>query len=265
MINDNTYPSPQEFFIDLPLYKIICFADGELEEGRKLLYFNETIDSYCPECNQYSIFSRFWRNQQHIKHKEDCWVDEGRFVIELQCSRNSNHMLFFLFNAEGKTIQKIGQLPSLASLNLYDVKKYSKVLDPKYFKELTKAIGLASHGVGVGSFVYLRRIFELLIEEAHDKAKNSTDWDESNYRNSRVSEKISILSSHLPEFLVKNKSMYSVLSKGIHELSENICLAAFPVIKVGIEMILEAKLEQINRDKKLAEATRAISALGSKI
>ncbi|MFI3135251.1 MAG: hypothetical protein QX197_00585 [Methylococcaceae bacterium] len=79
-----------------------------------------------------------------------------------------------------------------------------------------------------------------------------------------MNEKIVILNSELPEFLVENKSMYSILSKGIHELSENECLAAFPVIKVGIEIILDDKLEKINREKKLEEAKKAISTLGSK-
>lgn len=264
MNNEKKYPTPEEFLIDLPLYELISFADEDLEEGRKLRYFDETLDSYCPECNQHSIFSRYWRDQRKIEYAADCWVNKGRFVIELQCSRNNKHMHFFLFNAEGQTIQKIGQLPSLASLNLYDVKKYSKVLEEKYFKELTKAIGLASHGVGVGSFVYLRRIFEFLIAEAHDKAKDSVGWNESEYIGLRMNEKIAILSANLPAFLVENKSMYSILSKGIHELSENDCLAAFPVIKVGIEIILDDKLEKINREKKLEEAKRAISALGSK-
>lgn len=264
MSNERKYPTPEEFLIDLPLYELISFADEDLEEGRKLRYFDETLDSYCPECNQHSIFSRYWGNQRRIVYAADCWVNEGRFVIELQCSRNTKHMHFFLFNAEGQTIQKIGQLPSLASLNLYDVKKYSKVLEEKYFKELTKAIGLASHGVGVGSFVYLRRIFEFLIAEAHDKVKDSAGWNESEYISLRMNEKIAILSANLPAFLVENKAMYSILSKGIHELSENDCLAAFPVIKVGIEIILDDKLEKINREKKLEEAKRAISALGSK-
>ncbi len=264
MSNEKKYPTPKEFFIGLPLYEVLSFADEDLEEGRKLRYFDETLDSYCPECNQHSIFSRLWRYKKEIKLAEDCWVDEGRFVVEFKCSRNSKHMLFFLFNTEGQTIQKIGQLPSIASLNLYDVKKYSKVLEAKYFKELTKAIGLASHGVGVGSFVYLRRIFEFLIAEAHNKAKDSDGWNESEYISARMNEKIAILSSELPDFLVENKSMYSILSKGIHELSENDCLAAFPVIKVGIEIILDDKLEKINREKKLEEAKKAISELGSK-
>lgn len=257
------YPTPKEFLIDLPLYEVVTFNDNDLEEGRKLYCFNEIIDTYCPECNQHSIFSR--EGNYSTTSNSEIWVDAGRFVISLVCSRNREHKLFFLFTAIEKSIQKIGQLPSIASLNLFDVKKYSQVLEKKYFQELTKSIGLASHGVGVGSFVYLRRIFEFLIEEAHTNSLSIEGWDESAYTKSRMNEKIELLKAQLPEFLVENKSMYSILSKGIHELSENECLAAFPVVKLGIEIILDDKLETMRREKKLAEAKKAISVLAGTI
>jgi hypothetical protein len=257
------YPTPKEFLIDLPLYEVVTFSDDDLEDGRKLYCFNETLDTYCPECNQHSIFSRL--GSYSTTSQTDVWVDAGRFVITLGCSRDRSHTLFFLFTAEGNSIQKIGQLPSIASLNLFDVKKYSKVLEKKYFQELTKSIGLASHGVGVGSFVYLRRIFEFLIEEAHKSTISLEGWDEAAYKKARMNDKIEMLKTQLPEFLVDNKSMYSILSKGIHELSENECLAAFPVVKLGIEIILDDKLERMRREQKLAEAQKAISALASTI
>ncbi|WP_202802001.1 short-chain dehydrogenase [Catenovulum agarivorans] len=257
------YPTPKEFLIDLPLYEKVTFQNEDLKEGRELFCFNETLDTYCPECNQHSIFSRIGN---HVTTTDaSIWVDRGRFSISLGCSRNRKHTLFFLFHADGQTIQKIGQLPSIASLNLFDVKKYSKVLEKRYFQELTKSIGLASHGVGVGSFVYLRRIFEFLIEEAHRNLINDEGWDESNYQTARMAEKIELLKAQLPDFLVENKSMYSILSKGIHELNENECLAAFPVVKLGIEIILDDKLEKMRREQKLAEAKKAIASLASRI
>jgi hypothetical protein len=187
------------------------------------------------------------------------------FSIEVRCTRERAHRLLFIFKAEDQTLQKIGQFPSIADLNLFDVKKYAKVLEKKYFSELTKAIGLATHGVGVGSFVYLRRIFEFLIEESHLKLSQEQTWDEEAYKRARMNEKIEMLSAELPDFLVENKSMYSILSKGIHELSENDCLKAFPIIKIGIEIILDEKIDKLNKEKKLVEAKKALSALGGKI
>jgi hypothetical protein len=57
--------------------------------------------------------------------------------------------------------------------------------------------------------------------------------------------------------------MYGILSKGIHELSEEDCLKAFPAVKIGIEIILDAKLHAEAERKKLEEARRAIQALAS--
>lgn len=257
------YPTPKEFLIDIPLYEVITVEDGDLEEGRKLFCYDETLDTYCPQCNQHSIFSR--TDQFTNTSRVAVWLEYTRFSITLSCSRDKSHKLFFLFSVADQSIQKIGQLPSIASLNLFDVKKYSKVLEKKYFQELTKSIGLASHGVGVGSFVYLRRIFEFLIEEAHKNILSIEGWDEPTYKKARMNDKIEILKTELPEFLVENKSMYSILSKGIHELSENECLAAFPVVKIGIEIILDDKLDKLKKSQKLAEAKKAISALASVI
>jgi hypothetical protein len=262
---DKKYPTPEEFLIEIPLYEIISYADEDLEFGRKLRYFDGTFDSYCPHCNSHSIFERHWQYQKNIQYAADSWVDCEFFTIDIKCTRNNDHKLNFIFHASEQTIQKIGQMPSIADLNLFDVKKYSKVLAKKYFQEFTKAIGLVSHGIGVGSFVYLRRIFEFLIEESHVIALAQEGWDEDLYLKSRMNEKIQLLQSELPEFLVENRYIYSILSKGIHELSEEECLAAFPAIKVGIEIILDEKLEQMKKAKKLKEAKKAIAALNGAV
>lgn len=261
----NNYPSSQGFLIEVPLYEVVEYEDDDLELGRQIVYFDENFDSYCPECNSHSIFERHWGHSKRINYDSAVWVDCGVFSVEIKCTRDREHRQLFLFKAVGQTLQKIGQYPSIAELNLFDVKKYSKVLENKYFRELTKAIGLASHGVGVGSFVYLRRIFEFLIEESHEKLSGEQEWDEEAYKRSRMNEKIEMLSTELPGFLVENKSMYAILSKGIHELSENDCLKAFPIIKIGIEIILDEKIEKLNKENKLAEAKKALSALNSTI
>lgn len=76
-----------------------------------------------------------------------------------------------------------------------------------------------------------------------------------------MDEKISLLKNHLPDFLVENKSLYSILSKGIHELSEQGCLGAFPIVKLGIEMILDEKIREKERKAKEEEARKAIGKL----
>ncbi|WJD69021.1 short-chain dehydrogenase [Pseudomonas asiatica] len=254
-------PSPAEFYISYPLYQKFTFAEEESQAGWDLVYGREPIDTYCPECNMHSIFHP--HNNRSLPNDLDAWENFGRVVMQLRCSRNSDHELFFLSEVKDRTIQKIGQYPSLADLNTYDVRQYASVLNKADFKELTKAIGLAAHGVGVGSFVYLRRIFENLVDDAYQQAKVGSGWDEDAYRNGRMAERIQLLARHLPEFLVENRLMYKILSKGVHELTEEECIAAFPVVKMGIELVLDEKLAAAAKRRKLEEAKRAINGLAS--
>jgi hypothetical protein len=260
--------TPHEFYFEAPLYEQIAFSTDQNAEATKLIYGNGPIDAYCPECNTHSIFTGDHGGVSHT----DSWLKESVFHRRFRCSRNKWHEVLFVVKVSGeqRTVQKIGQYPSLADLSMHDVKKYSGVLEKAPFRELTKAIGLAAHGVGVGSFVYLRRIFENLVEDAHQEAKSAkawaetgVHWDEDAYQRARMGERIQQLRDHLPAFLVDNREMYSILSKGVHELSEQECLAAFPVIKIGIEIILDAKLEADARRKKLAQAAKAIKAISS--
>ena len=253
-----TPPTPKQFYIDYPLYEEFTFSKVQDRAGWNIKYFSGTIDTFCPDCSSHSIFSHTRSNTQH---EAEAWVHDHLFEVTLTCSRRKEHQLYFLFRVRGRTIQKIGQFPSLATLNLYDLRQYSAIIEKESFREFTKAIGLAAHGVGVGSFIYLRRIFEGLIGHAHQLAQAHTSWDESLYIKSRMAEKIQMLSDQLPQFLVEHKALYSILSKGVHELTEEECLKAFPVVKLGIEMILDAKLREHEERKKLEAASLAIQRL----
>lgn len=251
-------PTPEQFYLEYPLYKEFNFAKGQETKGWLIKYFEGTIDAYCPNCGSHSIFSHA---PSHVSYPENCWIEDHTFFITLNCTRNERHELFFVFQVIGRSIQKVGQFPSLATLSSYDVKQYASVLDKETFQELTKSIGLAAHGVGVGSFVYLRRIFENLVEEAHQVAIKDSTWDNDAYLRSRMGEKILQLDHLLPKFLVDNRQMYGILSKGIHELTESECLTAFPVVKLGIEIILDTKIRSLEEQKKLKKAALAIQQL----
>ena len=178
---------------------------------------------------------------------------------------DDSHNMYCYFLIHNQTITKIGQYPSIADVITIDIQKYRKVLGKDQYSEFSRAIGLTTHGIGIGAFVYLRRIFENLIEEAHQVQKSTACWDENAYQKSRMEEKITLLRSSLPDFLVENKSLYSILSKGIHELQEAECLAAFPITKLGIELILDEKLEKLTREEKIKKASSDISALSQKM
>lgn len=255
------------------LYHAEQFSFTDIDDIVDFFKKEMRYDCFCPLCNKESIFKSkapvmTIGAPQHpiIKTIEAKEIQES---IELFCSRDSTHRIKFYFKTEVRdedtvALLKIGQYPSVADISNSDTKKYLNVLGKDKSKELNKAIGLFSHGIGIGSFIYLRRIFESLIEEAHREAIRNEDWSEEEYLKSRMHDRIGILKENLPEFLVQNKSIYSILSKGIHELSEEECLEMFPVVRTGIELILDEKIEQLERVKKLSEASKLISSLHEK-
>jgi len=183
------------------------------------------------------------------------------FVIT--CTRNKEHQILFWFKLKNPVIQKIGQYPSLADIANDESRTYRQVLNRNDGAELHRAIGLAAHGVGVGSFVYLRRVFERLIRQRFEDFKEKEGWSTVDFAAMRMEQKIELLEHHLPDFLVRNKKVYAILSKGIHELEEPECLGAFEMLKHAIFFILDEdkhKKEELERRRKAEQAIAAFSA-----
>ena len=252
-MTDNPNLAPEKFYFKDSLYNYIEISKIDYENVFNLINNYCSIDSFCPYCQEKSIFT----NKPHYRTNnptrgENTYVEklykyskENIFKVHnitFSCTRKTyGHTVVFYVKVEKDRVFKIGQFPSLADLSEYfKNKKYHTVLDKVSIHEFNKAIGLASSGIGIGSFVYLRRIFEKLIIYAKEEAKsNIKNWDEDKFSDLRMNDKIAFLKEYLPEFLVHNSSIYGILSKGIHELEEKECLSLFPVIKSGIEHILD--------------------------
>jgi len=121
---------------------------------------------------------------------------------------------------------------------------------------------LAAHGVGAGSLVYLRRVFEALIKETIDLASVEPTWDQAAFDQLRyLDKKIEFLKDRLPGFLVENKHFYGLMSAGIHNLSEQECLHLFPIALDGICAILDQKVD-VQKSREREESAKAnINAL----
>lgn len=260
-------PPPTEFFFDVPLYKSYAFDKADHEDRKKVAAidgFEDTLDCHCPWCEAQATF----RGLESGVDLPRIW-DAGRdrfFTVTLQCTRNTKHTLHFWFLVFEATIQKVGQFPSLADLQEPGLRKYRRVLDPEKHRELVRGVRLSANGVGIGAFVYLRRVFEHLRDEAHRMARQRPDWDEDTYVSAQgVPAQIRLLKNELPQFLAEHPELYGILSKGIHNLSEEECLQFFPVVRAGIELILEQKLEDKRKKEKEKEASRAIRDAGFQI
>lgn len=261
---------PYNFIFELPLYTEVQINNENKSEFLQLVKFRGKIDAYNPTLKQESTF--IVTPPAHLTQPVNMYNLQGFHEFNIKCVRNDYYIkiLVLLYdNAEeddseeilNYTFLKVGQYPSIADLHISKVKNYDKVLPNEKIREMSRAIGLAANGVGIGSFVYLRRIFEYLIEDAKSSASKDAGWDEKIYLQSRMVEKIEILKDHLPQFLVTNKNMYGILSSGIHELTEQDCLKYFEAVKVGIEIILDEKVEKLSKEKKIIEANKKLATI----
>ncbi|KQO26308.1 hypothetical protein ASF11_00915 [Acidovorax sp. Leaf76] len=250
-------PSPEQFCLAVPLYDPYRF-DYESSGGFfSIEHFKGTLDFFCPECGSHSVF----RLAREAKYQDTSHARNHIFSLPFVCSRDGSHRADFIFRAHKGVIQKIGQSPSLADIATPDLKKYRPVLGQERHRELVRGVGLATHGVGVGAFVYLRRVFEWLIDQARLAASAEPDWSDDAYIRARMEERITLLANYLPDFLVKNRGLYGILSVGVHTLTEKQCLDAFPAVKLAIELTLDDLLKAHERNEKLKAAAKALEAL----
>jgi len=280
----------EELIHNIGLYKEIELEADDYRFLQTIIDGEYKTEFYCCECHADRVFTSMY-NPVRYKHKyirvslpavysdnytneeldvdgEDIVVDfEKRKLISykdnffgiiqfnLACSMNPQHIISFIVRIKENKISKIGQYPSLADLEGKTI-GFEKELG-SYYIELNKAIGLNSHGIGIGSFVYLRRIIEYLVEETRQEALTNENWNDEEFSKAHFDEKIKLLENYLPEFLVKNRTyLYSIVSKGIHELNEDECKRIFPLLKRSIEMILVKRIamkEQKRQEKELSD------------
>lgn len=282
------------------LYDTIPITEENINDLITLLNGQVRISSYCAECKTERVFTmepiafysvsggeyverkladevQFLQNHvygsesDHREKQGGDWqwknweIDEIArvLVFKFTCSMNTAHHLDFAVIADNNSIRKIGQFPSVADLTFPELDIYNKVLDINNRREFGRAIGLFASGIGAGSYVYLRRIFERLLIQAKNAAGSAID--DAEFTKAHVDEKITILSDYLPKTLTSNPTLYGILSKGIHELSEEKCIEYFPIVKECILMILDEWEEKRRKEEKEKAISAALSKIASHI
>ena len=220
------------------------------------------------ELLQNMIFSTKTR-QKKSPAEEWRWInrqiaDATRLMkLEYICSMDEKHHLDYIVLTTDNSMMKIGQYPSTADMTFPELDAYKNVISKEDRKELGTAIGLFANGVGAGSYVYLRRILERLIYQAKTNAGDIVD--DEDFEQARTAERIKMLEGYLPEILIKNTTIYGILSKGIHELSEEDCRKYFPVVKECIYQILGMWESLRKRQADEAALNKALNAITTSI
>lgn len=208
--------------------------------------------------------------------------------IRITCTHDESHIYDFYFLLERREcgneykfyFSKVGQYPSFSDLRTIEKTKYLQILKNIGFHyEYNRALGLFSAGIGIGSFVYLRRIIENLVFQTYERVKDEEsitreDFETISYTTSDgqqkikkrpFNDKITLLGAYLPKWLVEHAQIYGIMSIGVHELTEEECLSYFPTILKGIELILEQMYQKTEEKKLLLEADKELSKIYEKI
>jgi hypothetical protein len=111
-MNQGEVIEPREIFLNAVLYKKL-----PRENANELENFHGTLDMYCLECKQDSVFKRLETPRGTPLPVSQSGGTYGRadkrspriFSIEFGCSRDEDHKAVFVFRIDEKSISKIVQ------------------------------------------------------------------------------------------------------------------------------------------------------------
>ena len=183
------------------------------------------------------------------------------------CNDFERHF-FIEINSKKKFLRKVGQVPP------WDIaveRELHSILGDfvKYYKN-----GLISefHGYGIGAYAYYRRIIEGIIDFLLDQIGELLEKeDEEEYKEALVKtkktkdtqEKIKLVYDLLPSILNPQefnplKTIYKVLSEGIHGRSDEDCLADAEILRETTLFLVKEVLRSKEERKQFTEKMRKL-------
>lgn len=248
---EKEFPGFDQFLFEEPLYGLVQRPTVEQLAAANLAM----VQGYCPECKEERLFNcvgdlggaQQWQSPRN-----------NPASVHLRCVWNERHRMSFFIQFHTRTMQKVGQIPSFATIAQGENKEFRKLMTRQDANEFAKAIGLASHDTGIGAFIYVRRIFERVIRKCFDEHKDEEGWTDEQYK-VRMDDRILLMAKHLPTFVVENRKFYGILSQAMHELDETKCLSFFPVARDSIIQILREE-KQHREERALRKQLQAAIA-----
>jgi hypothetical protein len=265
-------PDIGEVCLHFPLYRVIAKGDQAQAFADKLHDESFQLDAYCIHCKRETPFKKLVLKintgtgvtpslrRAATPEKRPASLFQS---VNATCARCGSYY-FFYFASYREGIAKIGQTPSPADIASQDMLRFREELGDLDLAELEYATRMFSLGIGVASYVYLRRIFERLLGRHHAAYVEAHGAIEG-YERMRWEDRVQALRSVLPEELVENRKVYSILSLGIHELMEADCLRYYPVMRAAIVDILEQDIAAKRRAEASAELRRAVGRIADQL
>lgn len=251
-----------ELIVASPMYRIMKVPSDliDVESAvRPMQTANDRFDHYCVECNRVVPF-QLVRDENVARDMRLLGaITSGTlphtdampefFFKSAICQRDLNHSIEWAFRITPKGIVKFGQHPSPRDIGAKEIRRH-EVLSKYQADSLAQALSLHGLGVGAGAFLYIRRVFESLVADAEKQARTDADWDAVAFEKAKMDGKIELLKDYLPSVLVSDRRLYGILSKGLHELSDEVCEANFDMVYQGILLIAESAQQKLDNEKR---------------
>lgn len=194
--------------------------------------------------------------------------ERGKFDLELKCPV-CNETIYFYYVYENGYIIKINTYPDLMNGLKQKFRRYGLLNndDYSYTDELITGCYLFynSHS-GIGSFCYLRRCLENFVKDYTNDLFNEEIIFEKYNASLKFEEKINIIKAKLDKDVCDMlKPLYSILSFGIHELKEQECLDFFERLREILEILLDERLENINKKNRIQKLKKNLYDDNSKL
>ena len=183
---------------------------------------------------------------------------KGFLCLVYKCAKCQQERAIFLIGISDEKIMKIGQYPSI-DISLPDE---IKILKDDTIEELYKKGKTSENfGYGIGSFAYYRRIVELKIDELLEKIKEFFPEDKKKVydkclkdvrKEKNTEKKIDIVKDIVTDEIISNnllKNIYTLLSVGIHSLSDEECLNSAQSLREFLLLLIK-QIEDKKEDKR---------------
>jgi hypothetical protein len=274
------YQTIAEFFESTPPNQLIHISDLSIYEHGQYANYNRIrtpeIQLHCDneKCNGIRFF-------RCVSGGEKKLVTTGHefFYVTYRCSNCQSVEKIFSLAAKVATDSK----PQGECYKFGELPTYGPPVSPKLIKligpdrnEFLKGRRCENQGLGVGAFIYYRRVVEnqknrilgevIKVSEKIGATKEKMEKLKSVLTETQFSKALEMAKDAIPESLLINGHspillLHSALSEGVHALTDEQCLELAASVRVVLGELSE-RLSQALKDE--VELTKALSTLMNK-
>jgi hypothetical protein len=250
-----------------PLYNELRYI------GSNSPYLPEDIKRFCPQCER----DTRWKHQVvRGQTPHDRIQYQQRTYRCANCKDQHVWFVYYWFEmtVEGEkffVFRKYGQWPALEERLSKPLEKALKTSDD--LKHYKTALRLRNFGNGIGAMAYMRRVIEnhmsQMLEVLNDeaKAKGLPQLSKQELASTRFEDKVALAERLFPEVLTPQHypnpfvHLYKHTSDGLHNLSENECVALFDQCRHVFEYVFSELRPHLKQHKQFLDDLQKLPTL----